>query len=116
MADDNTNPAPRQCQECGKDFSANRPQQAFCCPAHKTAFHNRSMKRGKVMIPLLMTWQSVRGAPGSEEAEVRAYARARVEELSMLWREEDKGAGRPSMYPIAKAKMDAAWRGVDLDL
>ena len=111
------NPAQRHCQECGKAFAPNRPQQVFCTPAHKTAFWNRQAKRGKVLMPLLLTMTNERRAPsGSEDAELCSYARNTVYELAAIWNAEDKDAGRPPMKELAALKKEAGWRACDLEV
>lgn len=113
----NTQTAARICQECGEAFQPARVTQAFCCPQHKTAFHNRNMKRGKVILPLLLTMTSARRAKkGSLEAAQCSQARAWVYELAGRWEREDRAAGRPPMALVTQAKMEARWSPVDLEI
>jgi hypothetical protein len=105
------------CQECGEPFAQARSTQIFCCPAHKAAFHNRNMKRGKVVLPLLLTMTSLRRAKkGSLAAAQCSQARAWVYELAARWEREDKLAGRAPMALVTQAKMEARWSPVDLEV
>lgn len=105
------------CQECSRPFEPRRATQTFCCAAHRSAFHNRSMKRGKVLLPLLLTMTSQRRAKaGSVEAAQCAQARAWVYELAARWEREDRLAGRPPMGLVTQAKMDLCWSTVDLEI
>lgn len=105
------------CQECAATFIPRRVTQTFCCTAHRAAFHNRAMKRGKVIMPLLLTMTSLRAARrGTPEFAQCAQARAWVQELAGRWAREDKLAGRPSMATIVQAKIDSAWRTADLEV
>lgn len=113
----NTQPPASVCLECGKPFARARSTQAFCSPAHRSAFHNRSMKRGKVILPLLLTMTSDRRAKaGTARAVQCAQARAWVYELAGRWEREDRLAGRPSMALVTQAKIDARWSPVDLEV
>lgn len=80
------------CSECGERFTLKQAKQTFCCPAHKLAFHNRSAKRGKQLVPLLMAW---RGGRSTKTAKAAFNEACR---LISKFSEEDKAAGRPTAH------------------
>lgn len=53
------------CAECGAKFPRTRADSAFCTEAHKSAFHNRSSKVGRSLVPLLQAWRAGRNIKGS---------------------------------------------------
>lgn len=109
--------AQRRCQECGEAFSGRLSTQIFCSPAHKSAFHNRSMKRGKVLMPLFLCASANRRArKGTPEYERCQFARNAIYQLASRWEREDKLARRPTMDTSVQAKIDASWRPVDLEI
>jgi hypothetical protein len=99
----------RTCQECGTVFRHWHADANFCTRAHGTAFHNRSAKRGKVLIPILLTWRGKRGS-----GDLAKYAFAEMCAAADLWNAEDRKAGRPPMYPMIQRKKGAGWKAVDL--
>lgn len=102
-------PYRRTCQECGTVFRHWHADANFCTRAHGTAFHNRSAKRGKVLIPILLTWRGKRGS-----GDLAKYAFAELCAAADLWNAEDRKAGRPPMYPMIQRKKGAGWKAVDL--
>lgn len=67
------------CPECGVRFETRTPDKAFCTDAHKAAFHNRSSKVGRVLVPLAMAWREGRNVKGkTPEAKARRASAARA--------------------------------------
>lgn len=65
----------------------------FCCPAHRTAYHNRATVRGRVLVPLAMAARVTRdGSRGDKDTGKRAARQARA--LMQRYVEEDRAAGR----------------------
>lgn len=95
------------CPECAVRFKGSFDAR-FCSTKHKQAFHNRSAKRGVVMIPLLMAWRGGRGR--SAEAK---WAYGEMCKLADLWKAEDKAAGRMEMETFVKPKMRSYWTATD---
>ena len=102
-------PYRRTCQECGTVFRHWHADANFCTRAHGTAFHNRSAKRGKVLIPILLSWRGKRGS-----GDLAKYAFGELCAAADLWNAEDRKAGRPPMYPMIERKRRAGWKAVDL--
>lgn len=75
-----------KCAECGACFTRSQYKQVFCQPACKQAFHNRSAKRGKTLVPLLLAWRGDR--TGGKQAFREACA------AISRFNAEDKEAGR----------------------
>ena len=88
------------CPECRTPVSDGK---TFCSPAHKTAFHNRSSARGRVVIPLLMCARIQRNRAGTSAT--RAWSEART--LLDRYAAEDKAAGRMSAVDYVAGK----WAG-----
>lgn len=115
-----TSPRPmfkRTCAECAAEFKGERTAR-FCSSAHRTAYHNRSMKRGKVAMPLMLAWRTGknhtknRGNVGQRD--VAAWAFGQLCALADVWNDEDRAAGRMPSWQFVQPKMDANWRAVDL--
>lgn len=71
----------RTCPECGVTFEVTsaRPDRQFCSDAHKAAFHNRSSRIGRVVVPLAMAWREGRNVKGqSPEAKAKRASAARA--------------------------------------
>lgn len=85
-----------KCAECGACFQPKQHKQAFCQPAHATAWHNRAAKRGKLLVPLLMASREGRSDPTAKWA-LSEYCR-----LAGIYRDEDKAAGRMSALNFLK--------------
>lgn len=100
------------CPECGVEFRAVR-EAKFCSDAHKNAYHNRNMKRGKVAMPLLQAWRGTRGSKANKE--VGTYSFAELCALADLWNAEDRDAGRAPAWEMVKPKMQEGWKAVDLN-
>lgn len=102
-----------QCAECGLKFTTKRPNQQFCTPEHKTKFHFLAMKRGQVLMPLLLAKSAHRHAKTKADREAAATARRWVDALAAKWNQEDKAAGRdPRMLLAQKIKM--CWSPADI--
>lgn len=91
----------RHCPECSAPFETNTKDRLFCTDAHKAAFHNRSSKIGRALVPIAMAWRLARNAKGdSPEARARRAAgnRALNELVTLLDRAcaEDRTEGRMS--------------------
>ncbi len=87
------------CPECRAPVGQGR---TFCSNEHKSAFHNRSSARGRVVIPLLMAARIPRNVG---PAASRAWREART--LLDDYAKEDKAAGRMSMVDYVAGK----WAG-----
>jgi hypothetical protein len=97
-----------QCTECGATFEPSRQWQAFCCPAHKRAFHARNANRGQSLLPLLQTWRAARGS-GTDATWALQQACALLD----AYNAQDRRAQR-SPRRIVQAKREEGWRAVDL--
>lgn len=108
----------RKCPECATPLPEGaRGDMAFCSPQHKQAFHNRSMKRGRVLTPLVMAQAGLR-APGKASSldlkEVASRARSDIYILADAWNREDKKAGRPPMFLYVADRLAYGWNANDL--
>lgn len=95
------------CPECNAPFTGSIVA-TFCTPKHKQAFHGRSMKRGQVMMPLVIAWRSGRG-----QKEVSRWAYGEMCRLADLWASEDREAGRAPQAAYVAGKKAAGWSAVD---
>lgn len=79
----------KDCIECGKTNPKGKRDKMveFCSTACRSAFHNRRMKRGALVLDVVML---MRSAP-KETAEWPV----RLDLLLSRFEEEDKAAGRP---------------------
>jgi hypothetical protein len=71
-------------------------RQLFCCPGHKSDFHNRQTVRGRALTPLAMAARQTRNGSRGDTATGRA-ARADADFMIQRWTEEDRAAGRMPM-------------------
>lgn len=99
----------RKCQECGSVFKAWHADATFCSAAHRTAFHNRAAKRGKVAVPIMLAWRGKRG-----QGTMAKYAFDQMSKLADQWNAEDRAAGRPPMYAAVERKRRLNWTAADL--
>lgn len=65
----------RHCPECGERFETPTHDRLFCTDEHKAAFHNRSSKIGRSLVPLAMAWRAARNAKGNSP-EARALRKS----------------------------------------
>jgi hypothetical protein len=88
-----------RCAECPKVFLPAGPRQMFCCPDHRTAWHDRDKIRGRKLVPLRMAAQITRGGSRGD-IEIGKRARRDAEHLERRWIAEDAAAGRmnPAEY------------------
>lgn len=105
----------RTCPECGAAFVAHNGAQRFCTSAHQRAFHDVMKVRGKVMMPLVLTW---RGGRHITKGNARGRAHTQFAFLEMcrladFWSEADKAAGRSPALAVA-AKADSSWAATDI--
>jgi hypothetical protein len=82
-----------RCAECPKVFLRAGPRQMFCCPEHRTAWHDRDKIRGRMLVPLRMAAQITRGGSRGD-TEIGKRARRDSEHLERRWIAEDRAAGR----------------------
>lgn len=75
----------RTCSECGSEFTTQTHDRMFCSDAHKAAFHNRSSKIGRAVVPLAMAWRAGRNAKG-KSAEARALRASAARAMSEMVR------------------------------
>jgi ribosomal protein S27AE len=99
----------RTCPECGAAFTATHGRQTFCTTAHKQAFHNLMMTRGKALMPLALVWRSKR-KPSTPDSR---YAFQELCKLLDIHNAEDRAAGRRVDIIVAH-KRAANWAAVDL--
>lgn len=99
---------PLICPECGVEFTPKHHLQVFCGSAHQAAFHQRSATRGKVLLPLALSYRRGKNGKSGDST----YAFAEMCALLDLWNREDREAGRrPDIVVTNKRK--AGWKGVD---
>lgn len=96
------------CPECGEPFKG-KVDATFCSVEHKNTFHNRSAKRGKIMVPLTLAWRGGRGSKGNAKWAMRQMAA-----LADQWNREDREAGRMSMDEYLNKKVNQGWSPADL--
>lgn len=103
--------ASRRCAECGEGFKPNRPQQQFCCPAHKTAFQNRAAVEGRAIIALAKAWRASRNNKANRELGSDCLS----ELCSILdgFIMDDREAGRPGPMEYAKSLLRSGSRFID---
>jgi hypothetical protein len=89
----------RHCAECGAEFAANRPQQQFCQPAHKTAFQNRAAVEGRAIVALAKAWRAARNR--KEDRQIGADCLAELSAILDSFNADDRKAGRPGPMPYA---------------
>ena len=97
------------CPECGSGFTA-AASATFCAPKCKDSWHNRSSKRGRVAMPLLLAMVTERRGA----SELGTWARRELYALADQWAAEDRDAGRAACSDYLKPKMVAGWRACDL--
>lgn len=68
----------------------------FCCEPHRTAFHNRQLKRGRTLVVLCMAERVTRSGYCRRKA-TGILARQRSRRLMDRWHQEDTQAGRMAM-------------------
>lgn len=54
----------RICPYCSAEFRTASRDRQFCTDEHKAAFHNRSSKVGRTVIPLALAWRAGRNIKG----------------------------------------------------
>lgn len=97
------------CPECADTFQA-AASATFCGARCKDAWHNRSSKRGRVAMPLLLAVATERRGA----SDVGTWARRELYALADQWASEDRAAGRAACSDYLRPKMDAGWRACDL--
>lgn len=102
--------ASHTCPECLASFAGD-VTAVFCTPAHKQAFHNRAMKRGKVLVPMLLAW---RAAKSKRKDPVGAWAFGEICWMADMWNAEDRAAGRMAAGTYLLPKHRSGWSAVDL--
>ena len=78
------------CMECGLSFEQKRHDHVFCHKDHKHAYHNRQIKRGNRMFPLVYRWRALR----SSDPTASNAAFSRLCSLLSDWIDDDRSAGR----------------------
>lgn len=97
------------CPECGETFECDKADRQFCSDDHKSAFHNRSSKIGRAMVPLAMAWRLGRNAKG-KSAKARALRASAARAFAEMCRlidganSEDRAIGRPSKLQFIRAR------------
>lgn len=89
------------CMECGADCPDHRSGLRFCTREHKQSYHNRQIKRGNKIMPLVYRWRALRSS--NPDASNAAFSRMCA--LLADWIEEDRRNGRAC--PVMP------WLGVD---
>ncbi len=95
------------CPECGERFKGAYDQR-FCTTKHRHAFHNRSGKRGVVMMPLMLAWRRGRGS-----GDTAKWAYGEMCRLADIWNAEDKAAGRMAPEVYIRDRRANGWSAVD---
>ena len=98
-------PVTRTCAECNQPFEAQNRKKLFCSAAHKLAFHNRCMARGKVLIPLAMAWRTKRGSGGTAKKALAEMCR-----VLDSFAADDREAGRMRMADYVERGFDHGHR------
>lgn len=99
----------RVCMECAEPFTTDKRPQCFCCEAHKAAFHNRSSKVGRTMVPLAKAWRAGRNAKG-KTAKARALRASAARAFAEMCRAidaaiaEDNAEGRPAALDYLRGR------------
>lgn len=90
---------PRHCNECGDAYTPRRADEFFCSVAHRKAFDNRAMVRGRDLYHLFMALRYERGLARARGVWAIACR------LAMVWREEDQSErdGRKSWMSVNRA-------------
>lgn len=101
----------RTCAECGEAFKGPRDAR-FCTTAHRNAYHNRAMKRGKVAMPLVLAWRNGKNKSGRE---VGSWAFRELCAAADMWNAEDRKAGRMMAWDFVRPKMAEGWKALDLN-
>lgn len=99
----------RDCPECAARFETETHDRLFCTDAHKAAFHNRSSKIGRRLVPLAMAWREGRNAKGKtpEALALRASAARAFSEMCRLIdaaAAEDRAEARPSKLAYCRRR------------
>lgn len=101
----------RKCLECGQPFQAVKAEGRFCCTKHQQAFHNLSMTRGKIAMPLLMGWRSARNR--TVDKATGSWAFTELCALADEWNRQDREAGRTPAFEYITAKKRSGWKAAD---
>ena len=94
------------CMECGAtDFSLKRRDAMFCCREHTRAYHNRQVKRGNKILPLVYRWRALRSSNPDASNAALSFMCA----LMADWIEDDRAKGRaiPLMPELSVATANA---------
>lgn len=87
----------RRCPECLGDVDTSADwRKMFCSEQHRTAFHNRQLKRGRTLVVLCMAERVTRSGYCRLKA-TGIEARQRSRRLMDKWHQEDMRAGRMAM-------------------
>lgn len=87
----------RRCPEClGAVDTSKDWRKMFCSEPHRTAFHNRQLKRGRTLVVLCMAERITRSGWCRRKA-AGILARQRSRRLMDRWAQEDRAAGRMAM-------------------
>ena len=104
----------RYCPECGVEFRTPNRDRQFCTDQHKAAFHNRSSKIGRSLVPLAMAWRTgrnVRGSTPEAKAKRASAARAFSEMVRLLDREITLARENGSVPPLDYLRRRWAYEG-----
>lgn len=103
--------AQKVCPECGGPVerkSKKGPRPIFCCEAHKVAFQNRMIVRGRVLAPFVMGWRIDRGS-----GEIAKEAFSQLCSIVDRFNAEDAKAGRPRADLYAAKLMGSGFQYID---
>lgn len=89
----------RRCPECLGNVDTRLDwRKMFCSEAHRVAFHNRQLKRGRSLVVPAMADRITRGGDRRYPRAAAGIAgRQRSRRLIAQWIEEDRTAGRMMM-------------------
>lgn len=92
------------CPECGAAFTRTHHLQRFCTSAHKVAFNNRELARGKSMVSLAQAWRAARGSKDPADREAARAAFAKLCRLVDAANTEDRLAGRANALRLYRRR------------
>lgn len=91
------------CPECGELFETTHAGKVFCTDTCREGYGNVALKRGKPVIPLLITWRRHRNNATGKRA-LRELCR-----IVSMYIEEDRAAKRE-----CAVQLEALWGGFHL--
>jgi len=103
MTTETNTPHSKICPECGQLFETTHAGKVFCTDKCRDSYGNVALKRGKPVIPLLITWRRHRNSATGMRA-LRELCR-----IASMYIEEDRESGRE-----CGLQLEALWSGFHL--